>query len=250
MEVAIVTVGDELLLGETKDENAAWLAREVTSRGSRVVEIRTVPDDEGRIAAAVREWAGTVDWTIVSGGLGGTPDDVTMAGVAAGLDREVVVDPDVREAAQAASNAFVEAHPDLAERYDLGLDADRVARTVAGGEPLENPEGLVPGCRVENVLVLPGVPSELRVTFEQVAEAFAGDLVVETRFTDAPEGVLGRHLADLEERFEIRAGSYPGERGDRNRVRLTGSGRGTVPEALDWLGDRVTLEGGDRNGDD
>ena len=244
MDVAIVTVGDELLVGETTDENAAWLAGEVTARGGRVREILTVGDDRDAIAEAVRERASQYDRVAVTGGLGGTPDDVTMAGVARALDRELVVDPDVRAAAEAASDAFVEAHPGLAEKYDLGLDAERVAQTVAGGERLENPEGLAPGCQVENVVVLPGVPSELRATFEAVAEAFDGDRVVETRVTDAPEGVLGRHLGELAQRFEVQAGSYPGERRSQNRVRLTGE-QGPVADALDWLGDRITLE---RNG--
>jgi molybdenum cofactor synthesis domain-containing protein len=242
MDAAIVTVGDELLVGETTNENAAWLAGEVTARGGRVREILTVGDDRDAIADAVRERAARYDRVIVTGGLGGTPDDVTMAGVAQGLDRELVVDQDVRAAAQAASEAFVEAHPDLAEKYDLGLDTDRVAQTVAGGEPLENPEGLAPGCQIENVVVLPGVPSELKATFEAVAETFAGDVVIKTRDTDAPEGVLGRHLAELTDRFDVRAGSYPGERRSQNRVRIAGE-PAAVDAALAWLGDRVTLDG-------
>jgi len=249
MDVAIVTVGDELLVGETTNENAAWLAGEVTNRGGRVREILTIGDDSDAIADAVRERATQYDRVIVTGGLGGTPDDVTMTGVAQALDRDVVVDPDLRATAQAASEAFVEAHPDLAEKYDLGLDADRVAQTVAGGQMLENPEGLAPGCRVENVVVLPGVPSELKATFDAVAAEFAGDMVVETRFTDAPEGVLGRHLAELEAAFAVHGGSYPGERASQNRVRISGE-QAAVEAALAWLGDRITLETVGQPGED
>jgi molybdenum cofactor synthesis domain-containing protein len=241
MDVAIVTVGDELLLGATIDENAAWLADRVSDRGGRVREILTIGDDRERIASAVRERAAAFDRVIVTGGLGGTPDDVTMAGVADGLDRELETDTETREAARAASETFVESHPDLAETYDLGLDLDRVAEVVAGGRTIENPEGLVPGCAVENVCILPGVPSELRATFEQIADAFDGDLAVRTRFTDAPEGVLGTHLAELEATFDVEAGSYPGERADRNRVRIAGADDGELEGALEWLGERVTL---------
>jgi len=242
MKVGVITVGDELLVGETTNKNAAWLAKQLTRRGARVAEILTVGDDRERIADAVRKRASTYDRVIVTGGLGGTPDDRTMAAVADALDRDLEVDQEIREAAERASSAFVEAHPDLAEKYDLGLDLDRVAETVAGGRPIENPEGLVSGCLVENVCVLPGVPSELKATFEQVAEEFEGDVVIATRFTDAPEGVLGRHLDELESEFGVRAGSYPGERADRNRVRVTGDDAGTVESALVWLSDRVTLE--------
>ncbi|MDZ7849558.1 MAG: molybdopterin-binding protein [Halodesulfurarchaeum sp.] len=242
MAVAIITVGDELLAGETENTNATWLARRITDRGGDVREILTVGDDRATIASRVESRESQFDRVIVTGGLGGTPDDLTMAAVADALDRDLEVDPEVHEAARASSEAFVEAHPDLAEKYELGLDAARVAETIAGGRIIENPEGLANGCVADGVYVLPGVPSELRATFEQVAGEFAGEKRVETRFTDAPEGVLGRHIADLESRFAVRAGSYPGERTDRNRVRVIGDDAESVTAALDWLGERVALE--------
>jgi molybdenum cofactor synthesis domain-containing protein len=241
MDVAILTVGDELLAGETENTNATWLAGEITDRGGRVVEICTIGDDREAIAERVADRAARVDRVIVTGGLGGTPDDLTMAAVADALERDLVVEETVREAAKQSSAAFVEAHPDLAAKYDLGLDVDRVAETVAGGQLIENPRGLAPGCAVENVFVLPGVPSELRATFEQVAEEFGGDVVLETRYTDAPEGVLAGHLGTLEATFDVRAGSYPGERTDRNRVRVTGQSERAVQAAIDWLAERVSL---------
>ncbi|MGM0371875.1 MAG: competence/damage-inducible protein A [Halobacteriota archaeon] len=241
MDVAIITVGDELLAGETENTNASWLARKLTERGGRVVEILTIGDDRELIAERVATRAARHDRVIVTGGLGGTPDDLTMAAVADALDRDLVVDPEARAAARESSEAFVAAHPDLAAKYDLGLDVDRVAETVAGGQPIENPKGLARGCTVENVYVLPGVPSELKGTFQQVSEAFGGDVVMETRYTDAPEGVLAGHLGELESQFAVRAGSYPGERADRNRVRVTGESEHEVQTALDWLAERVTL---------
>lgn len=240
MEVGIITVGDELLAGETENTNAAWLATQITERGGRVTEILTIGDEHEVIASRVESWAARFDRVIVTGGLGGTPDDLTMAAVADALDRGLEVDPETREAARESSKAFVEAHPDLAERYDLGLDADRVAETIADGRVIENPDGLANGCVAEGVYVLPGVPSELQATFDQVADEFAGDRRVETRFTDAPEGVLGTHLAELESRFDVRAGSYPGELSDHNRVRVSGDEE-SVRAALDWLGERVAL---------
>ncbi|MFP4529780.1 MAG: competence/damage-inducible protein A [Halodesulfurarchaeum sp.] len=241
MAVAIITVGDELLAGETENTNAAWLARQITDRGGRVEEILTVGDDRGTIASRVQSRVSQFDQVIVTGGLGGTPDDLTMAAVADALGQDLEVDPAVREVARASSETFIAAHPDLAEKYELGLDAERVAETIAGGRPIENPAGLANGCVADGVYVLPGVPSELQASFEQVAGEFAGDGRVETRVTDAPEGVLGRQLAELESRFAVRAGSYPGERADQNRVRVSGDEE-SVRAALDWLGERVTLE--------
>ncbi|MEF8772441.1 competence/damage-inducible protein A [Halodesulfurarchaeum sp.] len=248
MDVGIITVGDELLAGETENTNAAWLARQITRLGGHVKEILTIGDNRELIADRVAQRAARFDRVIVTGGLGGTPDDLTMKAVAEGLDRDLEIDPDAREAAKASSKAFVESHPDLAEKYDLGLDVDRVAETIAGGRVIKNPEGLAQGCAVENVYVLPGVPSELKGTFEQVAGEFEGDVRVETRYTDAPEGVLATHLGTVEDRFAVRAGSYPGERADRNRVRITGDTETAVERAVDWLGERVTLEAEPENG--
>lgn len=242
MDVALLTVGDELLAGETENTNASWLARELTDRGCRVTEVVTVGDDREHIAGRVRELSARDDRLIVTGGLGGTPDDRTMAGVAAGLDRGLTIEESVRERAREASDRFVEAHPELAERYDLGLDADRVAETVTASEPIPNPEGLAPGCVVENVYVLPGVPSELKASFESVAADFDGPVRRATRYTDAPEGVLGRHLANLESTFDVQAGSYPGERTDRNRVRVAATEESTLEAALDWLSERIDLQ--------
>ena len=242
MDVAIITVGDELLAGETTNTNATWLAGQITQRGGNIREILTIGDDRDVIAARVAERVDQFDRVLVTGGLGGTPDDLTMEAVAEALDRELEVEPSVREEAKASSEAFVENHPELAEKYDLGLDVDRVAETIAGGRGIENPEGLAPGCAVENVYVLPGVPSELKATFEQVATEFSGDVHIETRYTDAPEGVLATHFGALEAQFEVSAGSYPGERTEQNRVRITGESKTAVEEALDWLGERVTLE--------
>ncbi len=239
MEVAIVTVGDELLAGETENTNATWLARELSDCGAEVAIIVTIGDDRETIARYVSRFRPQYDRVIVTGGLGGTHDDVTMAAVADAFGRELAVDPDIREEVAAASEAFVDSHPDLADRYELGLDVDAWSETVEGGRPLVNPAGLSPGCRVENVYVLPGVPSELRATFETVAEEFGGSRVSATRYTDAPEGALQGHLAELEARFEVRAGSYPGEHADRNRVRITGKDEAVLREALAWLSERI-----------
>jgi molybdenum cofactor synthesis domain-containing protein len=242
MEVAIVTVGDELLAGETENTNASWLARELSDRGATVSVIVTVGDDRGPIAEFVSRFRDEFDRVVVTGGLGGTHDDVTMAAVADALDRELAVDEDVRAEVTAASRDFVAAHPELEERYDLGLDVEAWSETVAGGRPLENPAGLSPGCAVENVYVLPGVPSELRATFDLVADEFGGDRRSVTRYTDAPEGALQSHLEALEARFDVRAGSYPGEHADRNRVRLVAGDEDTLESALAWLADRIALE--------
>ncbi|MFC6725594.1 molybdopterin-binding protein, partial [Halobium palmae] len=81
MDVAVLTIGDELLAGDTENTNATWLARQLTGRGATVKRISVVPDDRTVIADRVREWRESFDDVIVTGGLGGTHDDVTMDAV-------------------------------------------------------------------------------------------------------------------------------------------------------------------------
>ncbi len=81
MNVAVVTVGDELLAGRTTNTNATWLCERLVERGVSVERVTTVPDRIGDIARVVNEYRAEYDAVIVTGGLGPTHDDVTMEGV-------------------------------------------------------------------------------------------------------------------------------------------------------------------------
>jgi molybdenum cofactor synthesis domain-containing protein len=74
MEVAILTVGDEVLAGDTENTNATWLAGRLTDAGATVTRILTVPDDRAVIRETVETWREAFDAVIVTGGLGGTHD--------------------------------------------------------------------------------------------------------------------------------------------------------------------------------
>jgi molybdenum cofactor synthesis domain-containing protein len=74
MDVAIVTVGDEILAGDTRNTNAERLARRLNERGATVTRILTIPDDLDLIAEVVADWAAEFDAVVVGGGLGGTHD--------------------------------------------------------------------------------------------------------------------------------------------------------------------------------
>src|SRR6188508_1320677 len=92
MIVEIVTIGDELLLGETIDINAVWLARELGAVGISVVRRTTVGDGAVAIASAVREALDRTGAVITTGGLGPTSDDLTKPSIAALFGREMVLD--------------------------------------------------------------------------------------------------------------------------------------------------------------
>ncbi|MFC6737577.1 molybdopterin-binding protein, partial [Halolamina salina] len=89
MDAAIVTVGDELLTGDTENTNATWLCARLDDRGVDVERVTTVPDRVSDIARVVNEYHAEYGAVIVTGGLGPTHDDVTMEAVAAAFGRDV-----------------------------------------------------------------------------------------------------------------------------------------------------------------
>ncbi|AZH25707.1 competence/damage-inducible protein A [Haloplanus aerogenes] len=240
MDVAILTVGDEVLAGDTENTNATWLARRLTDAGVTVTRILTVPDDRDVIRETVDEWRSTFDAVVVTGGLGGTHDDVTVDAIADAFDRDLVVDPTVREDVVETVAAYRDRNPDLVEAHDLDLDVDAWAALPAGSRPLVNPEGLCPGCVVENVYVFPGVPAEMQALFDLVAGEFGGDAVSTTLYTPQPEGSMVEDIAGLRERFDVTVGSYPSTE-TRNRIKLTGTDAAEVARAADWLRERIDI---------
>jgi molybdenum cofactor synthesis domain-containing protein len=221
MEVALVCVGDELLAGDTVNTNAAWLGERLTERGVDVERVTVVPDRVPEIARTVNEDRARYDAVVVTGGLGPTHDDLTMAGVAAAVGRSL-----------AESGAVMDRLTTEGGYAREGL-ADGTADIPEDARPLHNLEGVAPGCVVENVYVLPGVPAEMQAMFETVADEFEGERRhVGFVSVDEPERALLDRFGTLQERFDVTVGSYPG---DDVRVKLQSTDEAELAAALQWL---------------
>ncbi|KOX94981.1 damage-inducible protein CinA [Haloarcula rubripromontorii] len=245
MEVALVTVGDELLAGDTENTNASWLGRQLTAAGASVTRVLTVPDNEAVIAEAVARYHDGFDAVIVTGGIGGTPDDVTKAGVARAFGRVLVVPDDVRAHLEAKAERFAEDNPEMVDRYDMDLDLDAWAAVPEGGQPLLTDESFAAGCVIDGVYVFPGIPEELKAMYETVADEFDGDRTTETIHTPAPEGALVGRVTEAREQFDVAVGSYPRKDDAPGRVKVTGDDPAAVADAAAWLRERIeTADGG------
>jgi len=242
MEVALLTVGDELLAGDTENTNASWLSRQLTAAGATVSRVLTVPDDESVIADAVARYHESFDAVIVTGGIGGTPDDVTKAGVARAFDRPLVVPDDVRAHLEAKAEQFAEDNPEMVDRYDMDLDLDAWASVPDGGQALLTDESFAAGCVVDRVYVLPGIPEECKAMYATIADEFDGDRTTETIHTPAPEGALVGTITAARDRFAVAIGSYPRKDDALGRVKITGDDPAAVAEAAAWLRDRIETE--------
>ena len=221
MGVEIISVGDELLTGEVVNTNASWLAAELYAQGVDVQHIATIPDEVEVIGETV-SWARTrADAVLVTGGIGPTRDDVTMAGVAR------------------ACEVTLEAHAG-AERWlteDGGysgtqLDPDTTV-LPAGARFLRNPAGVAPGAVIDDVYVFPGVPRELKAMFALVRSEFTGPARATATVECAePESALLDRLAHLDDNFPVTVGSYPG---DSVRIVIRGRDPDAVEAAAEWL---------------
>ena len=215
MDFAIIAIGDELLKGYTVDTNSAWMARLLTENGHNVRRIVIVGDRSDEIVEELNRVREVSDWVIVTGGLGTTPDDITREAVAKALGRNLVENRVAEEMVK--------------KRYRV---EDRVIKKVIilpeGAEVIENEVGMAPGFIVENVVVLPGVPDEMKNVFGKVVERFGREEyaveVIETRRREAEITTLLEKF--VKEYPEISIGSYPGKNDDGGwRVILRISGR-------------------------
>ncbi len=157
----LLSVGSELLLGETVDTNAAHLGGELRQLGVRLAEVRQLPDDRDVIAKAFVHAGLQADVVLATGGLGPTHDDLTRQALAHAIDEELALDPELER--------------QLRERFaPLGRMPEsnlRQAMRVPSAQILDNPIGSAPGWWVERgasvVVLMPGVPSEMRLMFER-----------------------------------------------------------------------------------
>lgn len=234
MDIAIVTVGDEVLAGDTTNTNAAWIADRVTSRGANVSRILTVPDEAPVIETTVQDWRAVYDAVIVTGGLGGTHDDVTASALASAFDRRLTVQEPVREHVVETVAAYRDEHPDTVSAHDFDLDVDAWAALPAGSRPLLNPAGLSPGFVLDNVYAFPGVPEEMTATFETVADEFGGDIVSADLHTTLPEAALIDPIESVREQFDVSIGSYPDTTAN-NRLTVASEDGEAVAAAVEWL---------------
>lgn len=180
--VEIVAIGNELLLGETVDTNAAWLGRRLASAGIRVVRRATVGDVAGEIRAAVGEALARTGGVLCTGGLGPTPDDLTKPAVAELFGRRLALDDRLLEK--------------LRERFRRrGIEMSPNNRTQAevpeGALVLPNPRGTAPCIVLEDargfVVLMPGIPAEVQA----IVEAGLLDWLVR-RFPERPGPVVHR----------------------------------------------------------
>ncbi len=156
MKAIILSIGDELLIGQVVNTNASTIASTLGRAGIGIVRIVTVGDDAAGIADALREAVAGADAVILTGGLGPTHDDVTKRAVAEYFGLPLAGDPVLRERIAALLAARGIAWSDAAEEQ---------ATVPSGAVIIPNRYGTAGGIQIERsgviVIALPGVPYEM-----------------------------------------------------------------------------------------
>jgi nicotinamide-nucleotide amidase len=203
MDMEIICVGNELLIGKTLNTNAQWIARQATALGTTVKRITVVADEINEIANAVREALGRKpQFTVTTGGLGPTFDDKTLEGIAEALNRQLAVNTEALEMVREKYEAY--AREKGTETVELTPSRIKMATLPEKAQPVPNPVGTAPAVRVdleETVLfALPGVPSEMKAIFNETVAPLLGQVSGKSGFYEKSvyvDGVMESSLAPL-----------------------------------------------------
>ena len=154
----LLSVGSELTVGDTRDTNAGDLARSLTGLGVAIRRIQAVPDDLEIVRVAFSEAAANADLVVSTGGLGPTPDDLTREAIAAAVDEEPAVDPELERWLR-----------ELWARRGIPFPSMNLKQAwlLPSATALPNPNGTAPGWFVRRsdgglIVALPGPPREMR----------------------------------------------------------------------------------------
>lgn len=190
-----ISVGNELLIGDTVNTNASWIGQQLTRIGIRCGKVLTVPDDPDAILSALHDSLRTAHITILTGGLGPTHDDVTKSCLlrffGVGLTRHEPTYHRIRQRFEQRGIPF-------------SVSNEAQADVPSNSEVLENHHGTAPGMWFEHegriLVVLPGVPREMKGLMRDAVlprlESLTGAGRIATRYVQIT-GIGESTLSDL-----------------------------------------------------
>jgi molybdenum cofactor synthesis domain-containing protein len=200
---AILVIGDEILSGRTKDKNIGYIAEHCTNIGIQVREVRVVPDIEEEIIAAVRVLSGRYTYVFTTGGIGPTHDDITADCVAKAFNVGIDHHPQVK---QLLIENFKRRN---LEPTEARL---RMARIPDGAELVENRVSVAPGFKIQNVIVMAGIPAVMQVMLDSVTPRLKTGkkmLSVEIELMRG-EGEIAELFGETQKEYpDVSMGSYP-----------------------------------------
>lgn len=210
MDVEILVIGNEVLIGKTQDTNSNWMAKRITKYGHRLRRITTIGDSLEEISSAIKDiLKRNPEIIITSGGMGPTFDDMTLEGIAMGLNRKIKLND---HAYNMIKKSYEQAHKQKILKLE-GMTKERakMAYLPEGSIPLPNTRGTAPGVKIitkNNILIfiLPGVPSEMKAMFtnsiKPILKENQGSFIEKGFiFEGIGESQIAPYVTTLEEKF-------------------------------------------------
>jgi len=197
----IITIGDEILIGQIVDTNSAWMAQQLNEIGIKVKQITSVSDDKQHILKALDEARNRADIILITGGLGPTKDDITKHTLAEYFQSELVLN---EEALANVERIFARFNRPVTEinRKQAELPSNCIV--------IQNPQGTAPAMHFidqgKHFFSMPGVPFEMKAIMEAsvlpyLKSNFIGNAVIHENILTVGigESFLATEIEDIED---------------------------------------------------
>ena len=240
MRAEIITIGDELLIGQVVDTNSAWMAEKLNEQGIELYQITSVHDDREHIINALNEAFGRADLVLTTGGLGPTKDDITKHVLCEYFGSHLIEDKRVR----AHIYELYKERPDVLNRLTatqwLVPECAQILENRVGSAPL------MVFHKGDKILAsMPGVPYEMKIAMEEQILPYILELKIKNeklkiihktlQVTGIPESSLAILLEEYENtKPEYLHLAYLPKDGII-RLRLSSYGEATEEEMQDWF---------------
>ena len=235
MESIIITIGDELLIGQVINTNVAYIAKQLNNVGVEVKRALTVGDDEEEILKSFKEGFEQFDIVLVTGGLGPTHDDITKKAICKFFNTDLVTNEEALDNIKR-----------LMQQRNIGWTkaAEEQALVPRGATVIPNKHGTAPGALIERdhkyFIVMPGVPYEMESMVDKFVVPFfqkksRGKVVLHRTLntTGIAESFLAERLGNLEELLgDAKLAFLPSPSGVRLRITMVGNDRGLCESTI------------------
>ena len=197
----ILIIGDEILSGRTQDTNANFIAKNLTSSGIKLEEIRVIQDDKKIIVDSAKAFSEKYDYVFTTGGIGPTHDDITSESIAEAFNKNYETN--------------LEAYKILEKYYPEGefnISRQKMAKMPSDVELIYNPMTAAPGFKINNIFVLPGVPKIMEKMFNDIIKKIkkGKPKLIKTINTNLHESTIALRLSEVQNKFlDSSIGSYP-----------------------------------------
>ena len=201
LTAGILIIGDEVLSGRTQDTNSNFIAKNLTSSGIKLEEIKIISDQKEHIISSVKLFSKNYSYVFTTGGIGPTHDDITSESLAEAFNKKYEINKE-------AFNILEKYYP----KGEFNISRQRMAKMPSDVQLIHNPMTAAPGFILNNVFVLPGVPKIMEVMFINVLKNIkkGKPKKVITINTNLYESKLAPFLNDIQEKHkECSIGSYP-----------------------------------------